>query len=113
MDRARPARPAQRRHRSDEALSVHIRAVYAYGWSRLWRQRRVQGIRVGKLLVQRLMHSRIVKAASPREAFGPRRGNLYLVRSRTAWTLETIRPSIEIEVERFAKRKDCGWIAIV
>src|ERR1019366_8696739 len=39
-----------RRHLSDEGLLVHIRAVYAanrgaYGWPRIWRQLRAQGIR--------------------------------------------------------------------
>jgi putative transposase len=41
----------RRRHLSDEALLGHIRAVYAenrgaYGWPRIWRQLRAQGIRV-------------------------------------------------------------------
>ena len=65
---------AQRRHLSDEALLVHIRAVYAenrgaYGWPRIWRQLRAQGIRVGKLRVQRLMqrqrHPRTRQAPFP------------------------------------------------
>ena len=42
---------AQRRHLSDEALLVHISAVYAEnrgadGWTRIWRQLCRQGIRV-------------------------------------------------------------------
>jgi transposase InsO family protein len=50
---------AQRRHLNDEALLVHISAVYAEnrgacGWPRIWRQLRAQGIRVGKQRVQRL-----------------------------------------------------------
>jgi hypothetical protein len=50
--RARRKLIAQRRHLSDEALLVHIRAVYAenrgaYGWPRIWRQLRRQGTRVG------------------------------------------------------------------
>ena len=57
---ARRADIAQRRHLSDQALVVHISAVYAenrgaYGWPRIWRQLRAQGIRVGKQRVQRLM----------------------------------------------------------
>ena len=57
---ARRVEIAKRRHLSDEALLVHISAVYAenrgaYGWPRIWRQLRVQGIRVGKPRVQRLM----------------------------------------------------------
>ena len=44
---------APRRHLSDPALLVHISAVYAenrgaYGWPRIWRQLRAQGIGVGK-----------------------------------------------------------------
>jgi hypothetical protein len=44
---------ARRRHLSDEALLVHIRAVFAvhrgaYGWPRIWRQLRAEGVRVGK-----------------------------------------------------------------
>jgi putative transposase len=51
---------ARRRHLSAEALVVHIRAVYAvhrgaYGWPRIWRELRAEGIRVGKQRVQRLM----------------------------------------------------------
>jgi hypothetical protein len=61
----------QRRHLSDEALLVHIRAVYAknrgaYGWPRIWRQLRVQGIRVGKLRVQRLMQRNGIRARGKR-----------------------------------------------
>ena len=57
---ARLGQMAVRRHRSDEALVVHIRAVYqahrgAYGWPRIWRALRAQGVRVGKQRVQRLM----------------------------------------------------------
>ena len=57
----------QRRHLSDEALLVHISAVYAenrgaYGWPRIWRQLRGQGIRVGKQRVQRLMQKHGIQA---------------------------------------------------
>ena len=62
---------AQRRHLNDEALLVHIRAVYAenrgaYGWPRIWRQLRAQGIRVGKLRVQRLMQKHGIQARGKR-----------------------------------------------
>ena len=62
---------AQRRHLSDEALLVHISAVYAenrgaYGWPRIWRQLRAQGIRVGKLRVQRLMQKHGIQARGKR-----------------------------------------------
>ena len=58
---------AERRHLSDEALLVHISAVYAenrgaYGWPRIWRQLRRQGIRVGKQRVQRLMQQHGIQA---------------------------------------------------
>jgi putative transposase len=62
---------AQRRHLSDEALLVHIRAAYAenrgaYGWPRIWRQLRAQGIRVGKQRVQRLMQQHGIRARGKR-----------------------------------------------
>ena len=46
-----------RRHLSETALLVEIRAVYAeargaYGWPRVWRQLKACGVRVGKLRVQ-------------------------------------------------------------
>ena len=61
----------QRRHLSKEALLVHIRAVYAenrgaYGWPRIWRQLRAQGIRVGKQRVQRLMQQHGIRARGQR-----------------------------------------------
>lgn len=62
---------ARRRHLSAEALVVHIRAVFAanrgaYGWPRVWRELRVQGIRVGKLRVQRLMQQHGIRARGKR-----------------------------------------------
>jgi putative transposase len=68
---ARRVHIAQRRHLSDEALLVHISAVYAenrgaYGWPRIWRQLRAQGIRVGKLRVQRLMQKHGIQARGKR-----------------------------------------------
>jgi transposase InsO family protein len=61
----------RRRHLSDEALLVHIRAVYAenrgaYGWPRIWRQLRAQGNRVGKHRVQRLMQQQGIRARGKR-----------------------------------------------
>ena len=61
----------RRRHLSNEVLLVHIRAVYAkhrgaYGWPRIWRQLRAQGIRVGKLRVQRLMQKHGIQARGKR-----------------------------------------------
>src|ERR1035441_5112428 len=69
--RARGVDIAQRRHLSEEALLVHISAVYAenrgaYGWPRIWRQLRAQGIRVGKLRVQRLMQKHGIQARGKR-----------------------------------------------
>jgi putative transposase len=62
---------ARRRHLSDEALLVHIRAAYAenrgaYGWPRIWRQLRAQGIRVGKQRVQQLMQQHGIRARGKR-----------------------------------------------
>ena len=62
---------AQRRHLSDAALLVHIRAVFAanrgaYGWPRVWRQLLRQGVRVGKSRVQRLMRQHGIRARGKR-----------------------------------------------
>ena len=62
---------AQRRHLSDAALLVHIRAVFAahrgaYGWPRVWRQLLSQDIRVGKSRVQRLMQRHGIRARGKR-----------------------------------------------
>jgi putative transposase len=51
---------------------VHISAVYAenrgaYGWPRIWRQLRSQGIRVGKQRVQRLMQKHGIQARGKRK----------------------------------------------
>jgi transposase InsO family protein len=61
----------QRRHLSNEALLVYIRAVYvvnrgAYGWPRIWRQLREEGIRVGKQRVQRLTQQHGIRARGKR-----------------------------------------------
>lgn len=58
---ARRASAADRRHLSDEALLVHIKAIHAasvggYGWPRVWKELLAQGVRVGKERVQKLMH---------------------------------------------------------
>jgi putative transposase len=50
---------------------VHIRAAYAenqgaYGWPRIWRQLRAQGVRVGKRRVQRLMQQHSIRARGKR-----------------------------------------------
>ncbi len=68
---ARRRKISQRRHLSDEALLVHIRAVYAenreaYGWPRIWRELRERGIRVGKQRVQRLMQQHGIRARGKR-----------------------------------------------
>lgn len=62
---------AGRRHLSGEALVVQIRAVYvanrgAYGWPRVWRALRAQGIRVGKQRVQKLMRQHGIRARGKR-----------------------------------------------
>jgi putative transposase len=60
-----------RRHLSETALMVEIRAVYAaargaYGWPRVWRQLKAQGIRVGKHRVQRAMQREAIRARGRR-----------------------------------------------
>ena len=66
----------RRRHLSNEALLVHIRAVYAenrgaYGWRRIWRQLHAQGIGVGKQREQRLCSSTAFEPVAS-AASGPR-----------------------------------------
>ncbi len=63
---------AQRRHLSDEALVVHISAVYAenrgaYGWPRIWRELVKRGLHVGKQRVQRLMNKHGIQARGKRK----------------------------------------------
>ena len=67
----RRASSSQRRHLSDEALLVHIKALYAetrgaYGWPRIWRELVARGIPVGKERVQKLMQLHGVKARGKR-----------------------------------------------
>ncbi len=62
---------ARRRHLSEAALLVHIRSVFAanrgaYGWPRVWRELLDQGVRVGKLRVQRLMQQHGIRARCKR-----------------------------------------------
>ena len=69
---ARRMNIAQRRHLSNEALLVHISAVFAanrsaYGWPRIWRELLAQGIRVGKQRVQRLMQAHGIQARGKRQ----------------------------------------------
>jgi putative transposase len=68
---ARRGKIEQRRHLSNEALLVHIRAVFAeyrgaYGWPRIWRELLKRGIRVGKQRVQRLMQQYGIQARGKR-----------------------------------------------
>lgn len=58
-------------HLSEEALLVHIRAIYAeargaYGWPRIWRQLQRQGIRIGKQRVQQAMQQHGIRARGQR-----------------------------------------------
>ena len=69
--RARRKKILTRRHLSETALLVEIRAVYAeargaYGWPRVWRQLKQQGVRVGKQRVQRMMQQRGLRARGKR-----------------------------------------------
>ncbi len=57
---ARRKKILTRRHLSETALLVEIRAVYAeargaYGWPRVWRQLKASGVRVGKRRVELAM----------------------------------------------------------
>jgi putative transposase len=68
---ARRRESAGRRHLSEEALLVHVRAVYAenggaYGWPRIWRELRNRGVGVGKQRVQRLMQQHGIGARGKR-----------------------------------------------
>ncbi len=67
----RRANSAQRRHLSDDALLVHIKAVHAethggYGWPRIWKELLARGIRVGKQWVQKLMQLHGIRAKGKR-----------------------------------------------
>ena len=68
---ARRKKILTRRHLSETALMVEIRAVYAasrgaYGWPRVWRQLKAQGVRVGKRRVQRAMQQHGPRARGKR-----------------------------------------------
>jgi transposase InsO family protein len=67
----RRASAAQRRHLSDDALLVHIKAIHAethggYGWPRTWKELLARGIRVGKERVQKLMQMHRIRAKGKR-----------------------------------------------
>jgi putative transposase len=67
----RRASTAQRRHLSDDALLVHIRAIHAqtrggYGRPRTWRELLARGVRVGKQRVQKLMQLHGIRAKGKR-----------------------------------------------
>ena len=67
----RRASDARRRHLSDEALLVHIKAVHAetrsaYGWPRIWRELVARGLPVGKDRVQKLMQLHGIRAKGKR-----------------------------------------------
>ena len=68
---ARRKKILTRRHLSKTALVVEIRAVFsaaheAYGWPRVWRQLKAQGVRVGKRRVQRAMQRNGIRARGKR-----------------------------------------------
>ena len=69
---ARRATPHQRKHVSDDALLVHIKAIHAeskaeYGWPRVWKELIVRGIPVGKERVRKLMKLHGIKARTKRK----------------------------------------------
>lgn len=68
---ARRTSSAPRRHLSNDALLVHIRAIHAetrggYGWPRIWKELLARGIRVGKQRVQTLMQLHGIRAKGKR-----------------------------------------------
>ena len=68
---ARRASSAPRRHLSDQALLVHIKAIHiethgSYGWPRIWRELLARGIGVGKERVQKLMQQHGIRAKGKR-----------------------------------------------
>ena len=65
------ASDTQRRHLSDDALLVHIKALHtetrgAYGWPRIWRELVARGVPVGKERVQKLMQLHGIRAKGRR-----------------------------------------------
>ena len=67
----RKASGVPRRHLSDDALLVHIKAIHAetrggYGWPRVWKELLARGIRVGKDRVQKLMQLHGIRAKGKR-----------------------------------------------
>ena len=67
----RSASATQRRHLSDDALLVHIKAIYAqsrgaYSWPRIWKSLLDHGIPVGKDRVQKLMKLHGIRAKGKR-----------------------------------------------
>lgn len=68
----RRATPHQRKHVSNDALLVHIKAIHAevkgeYGWPRMWKELLACGIRVGKERVRKLMNLHGIKARAKRK----------------------------------------------
>jgi transposase InsO family protein len=62
---------SSRRHMTDDALLVHIRALHAehrgaYGWPRMWRELRRRGVRAGKERVRLLMQRHGIQARGKR-----------------------------------------------
>ena len=69
--RLRQISDAPRRHLSNDALLVHIKALHAetrggYGWPRIWRELRARRVRVGKERVQKLMQLHGIRAKGKR-----------------------------------------------
>jgi putative transposase len=67
----RRASDAHRRHLSDDALLVYIKAIHAethggYGWPRTWKELLARGIRVGKQRVRKLMQLHGIRAKGKR-----------------------------------------------
>ena len=68
----RRASPQQRKRVSNDALLLHIKAIYAevkgeYGWPRIWKELLAKGIRVGKERVRKLMCLHGIKAKAKKK----------------------------------------------
>jgi len=93
----RRASAAQRRHLSDDALLVHIKAIHAeaqggYGWPRVWKALLARGIRVGKERVQKLMQQHGIRAK------GRRRFRVVTTDSRHDWPVAPNRLERQFDV---------------
>jgi putative transposase len=116
--RVRRMRIAQRRHLTDEALLVHIRAVHAetrgaYGWPRLWRELSQRGVRVGKKRVQWLMQKHGICARGRRRfrvATTDSRHDLPIAPNRLERNFSPLRPNTAWSGDITYIATEEGWL---